>query len=113
MIDKAKYKDISFYSGFAYLREVATGYAQTTTDAYGYQVFNSTIPLPAAAVQRPPYIQYYLEFPSGTFSTLGFADGCSAGLDGNNMKFNGYINADGPGTTVGRIHYHIYDRVAL
>lgn len=113
MITKSKYKNVSFFSGFAYLREVASGYVQTVNNGFGFQEFNSTVPLPSSVIQRPPYIQYYLEFPLGTFRSIGFGDGCSAGLSGNNMVFEGYINADTVGTQIGRIHYHIYDRIAL
>lgn len=113
-IAKSKYKDISFFSNFLYLREVASGSVSTSDNGFGFQAFNAlTVPIPSIVAARPPYIQYFLEFPSGTFNSIGAGEGFTVGSDANNMYFDGFVNRDSTSLVVCKIHYHIYDRAVV
>lgn len=113
-VDKSRYKDISFFSNFLYLREVASGFVQTSDNGFGLQAFNDlSVPIPAVAVARPPYIQYFLEFPSGTFNTIGPFEGFVVGNDNNNMYFDGFVNRDITSSVVCKVHWHVYDRAVV
>jgi len=112
-IDKSKYKDIEFYTGFSYIRPVYHGVITTQNNGHGYQEFNSTVSIPSIVAQRPPLIEYYVEYPQGHFWHPYSASGVMVGNDTNNIYATGWVNEDHSNTATAWLHYIIYDMAVL
>ena len=109
-VDKARYKDLAFYSGFSYARQVYHGVINSYWDGYSQTINGAVVALPAAVVTRPAYIEWYLEY-SGKFSTAADNSGINMGADTNNVYADGYNNYDTTGGDVAfKLHYIVYDR---
>lgn len=100
---------VSFYSNYSYLRPIVRGSVTSQDNGFGAQEVNTTVPIPAAVTQRPAYIQYYFEYPFGTFRPIGQSGDVTVGNDGNIMYFNGFDSSI-PFNAVFRVWYVIYDR---
>ena len=104
------YKKIAFYSGFLYQREVVEGYVSSYADSFGFSTIDgTTVSIPASVITRPPYIDFYLEYPLGSFRTIA-GEALTVGWDSNTIYFDGFVLSDGSGTAPFRIHYFISDR---
>ena len=103
--------NVSFYSGFSYLRPVAKGSVNSKVDGFG-SYMDSVVAIPGFVDNRPPYIQYYLEYPSNTFRIIGGPGDLLCGNDSSNMFFDGYAN-DVPYDAPFKVTYIIYDRKYL
>lgn len=102
----------SFYSGYAYLRPAVRGSVASTPDGFGAHSVSATVAISASIVQRPPYIQYYFEYPTGTFRPVGKPGDVIVGHDSTNMYFDGFDN-DIPFNAPFTVHYVIYDRRSI
>lgn len=102
-------RDVAFYTGFNYLRPVYWGSVESVDNGFGAQELNSVVPIPDIVVQRPPYINYYLEYPTGVFRPLGKPGDVSVGNDSDNMYFNGF-DSGLPFDAVFKVHYVIHER---
>lgn len=99
----------SFYSGYSYLRPVVRGNITSSDNGFGAQEVNTTVSIPSSVIQRPPYIQYYFEYPTGVFRPVGKQGDVIVGNDSNTMYFNGFDSSI-PFDAVFKVHYVIYDR---
>ena len=106
----SKYNDVSFYSGFSYLRKVHKGVINSYWDGYSHTVNGTVIPLPAGLQATPPYIEWYMEY-LGKWRTPDSTSGIMMGADSANLRADGYNNDDPTfGENSFRLHYIIYDR---
>lgn len=110
MINKSSYKDISFFSGFSYLRQVAHFATASHSNGSSQVVDGTVISLPASVISRPPLVEYYLESPAGSMRKLEDGDGIEVGADSNNIYLNGGWNNGPTYTTSFTIHSIVYDR---
>ncbi len=109
-IPTTRYKDIDFYSGFTYFRQVASGFVDSHFDGFGSSVIDgTTATIPAEVIQRPPYIDFYLEYPIGTFRSLGGEGNLQVGYNSDTIFFDGFLS-DPTFVAPFRVHYFIYDR---
>jgi len=63
-IKKDKMRDIAFYSGFSYLKEVDNGSFLSSDNGFGSQEVNGTYYFPAKVKDKPPYVEYYITYDS-------------------------------------------------
>lgn len=99
----------SFSSDYSYLRPVARGSVSSTDNGFGAQELNSTVPIPASVLSRPPYIQYYFEYPTGTFRPVGKPGDVIVGHNNTTMYFSGYDSSI-PFDAAFKVHYVIFER---
>lgn len=112
-IKKNRMKDVAFYSGFSYLREVYTGYFQSSDNGFGTQEVDGSFTLPASVKDRPPYVEFYITYssdPSTRYSLLA-SDPIEVGVSTTAVRARGGINLRLPWSgsePLFRINYIIY-----
>lgn len=92
-IKKTSMKNIAFYSGFSYLREIDSSYFQSADNGFGAQEINGTYNLPANVYSKPPYIEVYFVHNSdlNTRYSLSQTDQISIGVTTTQVKATGYV----------------------
>jgi hypothetical protein len=102
----------SFFSGYSYLRPMEKGFVSSVDNGFGAQEVNTSVVIPNSIKQRPPYVQYYFEYPAGTYRPMGKPGDVAVGNDSNNLYFAGF-DADIPFNAQFWIHYIIYERAVI
>lgn len=112
-IKRNRIKDIAFYSGFQYERPVVSGYFTSHDNGFGGQVVDGSVfPIPSSVLNRPPFVEFYIEAPAGTFRPPQASDGLQLGFDSANVYADGFDGTDGTFVRVFKVHYNVYDTKA-
>lgn len=107
---RSQIKNIAFYSGFQYERPIVSGTFTSHDNGFGGQVVDgSTFAIPSSVQNLPPYVEFYVEAPTGVFRLPEVSDGLQLGNDSTTVYADGFDNFDPTFVRVFKIHFNIYD----